>query len=336
MRMLARISPRMRSRAIGTAIMAGTLALSPLSAPVGVAAAGQAATSATKAAATASAAECEEGTGTAARKSRVGAAAHTHEPNDVTAAQARAMEADLKKRLAAAGPKARRVSAAAKTTIPVYFHVLHSGSRGKLSSTAVKKQIAHLNATYGGKGAGNHDSRFRFTLARTDYTNKATWFNLQQGTSAERAMKKRLHKGGANALNFYTARIRYLLGWATSPVGYASRPTDDGVVVLDTSLPGGTDPHANEGDTATHEVGHWLGLHHTFEGGCSGNGDYVSDTPAEKTPAEGCPTNRDTCKSAGKDPIHNFMDYSDDACIYQFTSGQVRRMKDSWTAYRAG
>ena len=103
-----------------------------------------------------------------------------------------------------------------------------------------------------------------------------------------------------------------------------------GVCILYSCLPGGTAYPYNAGDTAIHEVGHYLGLDHTFRNGCSVNNDYVDDTPQEDDGNNiySC-NNSDTCPNdPGMDPVHNFMTYTDDACLNQFSNGQGERMED--------
>ena len=112
----------------------------------------------------------------------------------------------------------------------------------------------------------------------------------------------------------------------------------DGIVVDWESMLGTSTRYAgryDQGETATHEAGHWLNLEHTFYGGCNAKGDFVDDTPAERTPTSGCPAGKDTCTQPGLDPIHNYMDYSFDDCYTEFTAGQAERMQDAWLFWRA-
>ena len=266
-------------------------------------------------------------------------------------------------RIGASATKATVVKAAlpaSSVTINVYFHRLVKAAavgdfnsatnpskatnlaNGWVPDAQIASQITVLNKAFAGQFGGLATvTPFKFVLAGTDTTVNATWFALSRGGATETAMKTALRKGTKADLNIYSANLsKGLLGWSTFPWGYAAGPIADGVVVLHTTLPGGTTATYNLGDTATHEVGHWFGLYHTFQGACgtavtTTSGDLVSDTPAESTPQYTCSV-RDSCTTfAGGDPIHNFMDYTPDSCMYEFTAGQSQRMSDQWVAYRA-
>ena len=222
-------------------------------------------------------------------------------------------------------------------TVPVAFHVIHSGTEGVISESDITNQIDVMNDAYFGTG-------FQFVLTDVDYTDNAAWFTMAGNSDEMNAAKKALVIDSSRYLNLYSASLANgLLGIATFPYNRVEAPNIDGVFVLYSSLPGGASEQYDEGDTAVHEVGHWLGLYHTFQpsawfmpGACWGQGDFVDDTPAERSPAYECTENRNTCLAkAGKDPIHNYMNYTPDACMYEFTPGQINRMKAMTVEYRS-
>jgi Pregnancy-associated plasma protein-A len=226
-----------------------------------------------------------------------------------------------------------------KATVPVYFHVVTDGAIGAVTSAQINAQIAVLNNTYSA-GEGGAATGFSFTLAGVTRTDNADWFYGGIGGTNEHSMKQALHQGGTNALNWYSTTAGAYLGWAYLP-DIVTKPGQaylDGVVVDWESMLGTSTTYAgryDQGETGTHEVGHWLNLEHTFYGGCNANGDFVDDTPAQKIATNGCPEGQDSCKAPGLDPIHNYMDYSYDTCYTEFTAGQVQRMRDAWLFWRA-
>ena len=230
-----------------------------------------------------------------------------------------------------------KASANLSVTVPVFFHVITDGSIGNLTSSQIGAQIGVLNTTFGG-GEGGADSGFGFSLAGVTRTDNATWYASRSG-GAEHAMKRALRQGGNDALNVYSTSGGAFLGWAYLPeIVDTAQAYLDGIVFDWRTVPGASTEYAGQfdrGETLTHEAGHWLNLEHTFFGGCNKRGDFVDDTPAQKSPTSGCPEGKDTCKAPGLDPIHNYMDYSFDTCYTQFTEGQSQRMRDAWLLYRA-
>ena len=221
-------------------------------------------------------------------------------------------------------------------TVDVYFHVVTNGTVGNLTGRQINSQIAVLNTTFGGR-EGGASTGFSFELAGVTRTNNAKWFGSKAG--AEHEMKKALKQGDDSDLNVYSTTAGAYLGWAyLPPITESNQSYLDGIVLDWESLPGVSDAYEgayDQGETLTHEAGHWLNLEHTFQGGCREPNDFVDDTPAQATPTSGCPVGKDTCPAPGVDPIHNYMDYSFDSCYTQFTQGQTQRMRDAWLLYRA-
>jgi hypothetical protein len=223
-------------------------------------------------------------------------------------------------------------------TVPVWFHVITDGESGNLSDADIRNQMRVMNTAYSG-GAGGAATGFIFSLAGITRTDNAIWYRLQSA-GAEHEMKKALKRGDDSTMNVYTGLAGGYLGYAYLPeITDTAQAYLDGIVIDWQTLPGVSEVYgggyADEGDLLVHEAGHWLNLEHTFYGQCNRTGDFVDDTPPQKWASSGCPVGNDTCPAPGLDPIHNYMDYSDDSCIFEFTAGQAQRMRDAWLFWRA-
>ncbi|TMQ68851.1 MAG: zinc metalloprotease [Candidatus Eisenbacteria bacterium] len=218
--------------------------------------------------------------------------------------------------------------------VQVALHVIWNGVDGAITDAQVEEQIEELNEDFSG-ASGGWDTGYRFVLTSVDRTLDANWFDLAMGSNNERRMKEALAVDPLHHVNVYTARIS-ALGWSSFPWDIAEDDVHQGIVIHYGSVPGGAITNFNLGRTLTHEMGHYFGLFHVFFTGCLEPNDYVSDTPAEAQATTGCPPDStDTCSSMpGVDPIHNYLDYSYDACYSQFTAGQDARMDGMLQTYR--
>ncbi|KAF8597695.1 hypothetical protein BDV93DRAFT_610229 [Ceratobasidium sp. AG-I] len=217
--------------------------------------------------------------------------------------------------------------------IRVYWHVVYntqSFNGGYLTNNQIRDQIEVLNTHF-------HSSDISFKLKKIDRTQNSNWyFTATESNPAGVAMRQALHEGGYDDLNIYSLWYQPgdRGGYSTWPWNVKLKPKLDGVFLQVNVIRGGPLPQYNQGKILVHQVGHWCGLFHTFQGGCNQPGDFVSDTPLEAVPHYGCPTNNpNTCPTGGSDPIHNFMDYTNDPCKTHFTKGQGAYMRfslDNW------
>ena len=251
----------------------------------------------------------------------------------VTRAQQRKMERQFRHAM-----KDAKTHRGATIRVNTRFHVIRSDSgAGNVTNAQIDAQMAVLNNAFRGDSSpAAAPTPFRFRLASVDRTNNSDWYNWSLADDDDPA-KSALYQGSTRTLNIYTANLEGgLLGYAYFPV--PSPQYLDGVVLLNESLPGGTAAPYNEGDTATHEIGHWLNLYHTFQNGCATPGDRVNDTPYQDDGNRifSCNTALDSCPAKpGNDPVKNFMSYGDDPCLNRFSAGQATRMTNAWNALRA-
>jgi len=226
--------------------------------------------------------------------------------------------------------RTRIAEADLSVTIPVHFIHVVDGQDGAISNGQRADQIEVMNKAYSRTGI-----TFKYREEDVVVVDDAQFFRMGHGSLRERQCKTQNRAiDPETGLNFYTAAPGGgLLGWATFPHEMAGDPDMDGVVMLHTTLPGGAAAPYNLGVTAVHEVGHWLGLYHTFQDGCFGNGDEVDDTPSHTGPNFGKPADdaqpHNLCpKEPGNAlcPIHNYMNYVDDDWMTEFTAGQKDRV----------
>jgi hypothetical protein len=227
-----------------------------------------------------------------------------------------------------------------KHIVKVFFHIIKSSSgAGAVSDKVVKKQLKVLNKAYG-------PHKFKFKLGAINRVTNNGWYKCSYSDKqCQDHLKKSLRKGSYGVLNVYTTKQDdSTLGWTTYPVQVGNDYHFDGVIIDFRTMPDHKEFYPyNKGNTLTHEVGHWFGLAHTFQGGCTMSykgGDYVKDTHAGARPLFGCPSDKtNTCPGTrealmGNDPVHNYMNYVDDRCMTAFTPGQGERMRKMWKKYR--
>ncbi|KAH8113192.1 metalloprotease [Phellopilus nigrolimitatus] len=233
------------------------------------------------------------------------------------------------------------VLASQNAVVPIYWNVIYADNTptgGNLSDATIAAQVALANQAYSGSGLS-------FTLARVKRVQNKYWFGTVDSAQdvPQLDMKRQLRYNGsaAAALNVYSLGFQNstkkgLYGQATFPWKYKNDPVRDGLMIRYSVLPGGTVNGKNLGKTFVHETGHWVGLYHTFQGGCPPPGDSVADTAPQKnaSASRSCPVGHVSCPGGLPDPVHNFMDYSNDTCRTEFTPGQIQRFKDQLRLYR--
>jgi Pregnancy-associated plasma protein-A len=212
--------------------------------------------------------------------------------------------------------------------IPVHFTIFE-GNHAPVRPPQLLQSMDRLNSVFNGKG-------IRFELASMAFHPEMfPDFDPMTNLDQEVELKTTYRRGGAESLNVFVVDFARsdMLGMTRLPMDGAT--LIDGILLSWMTLPGG--PMMHSGATLVHEVGHWLGLLHLFEGQCNGIGDKVDDTVALRFPSHGCPIHVPSPCNTTSPPVKagNFMDYLSDSCMLNFTDGQFKRMIDALIMFRS-
>jgi len=205
---------------------------------------------------------------------------------------------------------------------------------GLVSDEIIEAQTAVLNTFYNSFG-------YSFYTANIDSAVNAGWYYATDSHKFETdtwvnddqflAMNHAMNVDVPTSINFYWTGATLTSGLGVYPWSFPEDSSSHGLYCANYTFPG-SDGNFSEGYTGVHEVGHYFGLYHTFQNGCTAPGDEVDDTPAQEEANYGCPSNPYSCNSY--DDVGNFMDYMDDVCLNHFTQGQIDRMDWALETYR--
>lgn len=246
--------------------------------------------------------------------------------------------------------------AAATRVLPTVVHVIYSNNAENISLAQIQSQIEILNEDFQRLNADTTNTPASFQPVAANCDIEFCLAAIDPNGNPTNGVNRVSRSGSPFSMNDFENTIkaqtvwdpnRYFNIWVANLngglLGYAQFPSQsglsglgnnggaantDGVVLLHTSV--GRPPHNpfsgpfNLGRTATHEVGHWLGLRHIWGDGNCNVDDFCNDTPNSDNPNYGCPTTHTSCSSV--DMVQNYMDYSNDACMNLFTEDQKTRI----------
>ena len=205
---------------------------------------------------------------------------------------------------------------------------------GLVSTEDIEAQTAVLNNVYNEFG-------YSFYINSIDSAVNAGWYYATDSHKYETdpwdnddqflAMTQAMTVDVLNSINYFWTGASMTAGLGVYPWSFSEDDPRHGIYCANYTLPGGSYPYT-EGYTGVHEVGHYFGLYHTFENGCSNPGDSVDDTPYQSNANTGCPSAPYSC--ASNDDVGNYMDYMDDVCMTHFTTGQQDRIQWALETYR--